>query len=147
MAVEALQSGAQGFANAVERLAIQNRAFAEELVFKHNIRGKITPNALKQITKDMFDKKGKMTEQGRKEIQELIQEHGLSKNATWDEILQAVRARKDAISKKLKFPTEIKMPKIIDVKEMLAKAKEEIPKIKLSKFDFSKLAKYLKNIK
>ena len=101
MVVKALESGVQGFANAVKRFAIKDKAFAEELAFIHNIRSEITPKALRQITKDMFDKAGKMTESGRQEIQEIISSHGLSKNATWEEILQAVAQRKQQMRVKL----------------------------------------------
>ena len=63
--VTMLKSGAQGFANAVERLAVKDKKFAEELVYMHGIRSEITPNALKGITKDMFDKAGKLTKNGK----------------------------------------------------------------------------------
>lgn len=62
-----LKSGVQGFANAVKRFAIKDKGFAEELAFIHGIRSDITPNALKGITKDIFDKGGKLTKNGKKE--------------------------------------------------------------------------------
>ena len=49
----------------------------------HGIRSEITPNALKGITKDMFDKGGKLTEKGKKEVASLMREFKLPKNATW----------------------------------------------------------------
>jgi hypothetical protein len=101
MTVLALEATAKGFANAVKRLAVKDKDFAMELAFLHNIRSEITPKALKQITKDMFEKGGRLTEKGRQEVSRVIQENGLTKKATWDEVLQAVRERKKAIKEKL----------------------------------------------
>ncbi|MBO6088037.1 hypothetical protein J6P92_06830 [bacterium] len=111
--VVALEATAKGFANAVKRLAIQDKDFAMELAFLHNIRSEITPKALKQLTKDMFDKGGKLTESGRQELERVIQESGLSKNATWDEVLQKVVEKKRNFRAKL---AEIKMPKVLEGK-------------------------------
>lgn len=109
MTVLALEATAKGFANAVKRLAVKDKDFAMELAFLHNIRSEITPKALKQITKDMFDKGGRLTESGRQEVSRVIQDSGLAKNATWDEVLQAVVERKRAFQAKL---AEIKLPKL-----------------------------------
>ena len=113
MALVAMEATAKGFANAVKRLAIKDKDFAMELAFIHNIRSQITPKALKQITKDMFDKGGRLTEQGRQEVSRVIQESGLSRNASWDEVLQAVVERKRAFQAKLaeKLP-KLEFPKI-----------------------------------
>lgn len=108
MAVAAMEATAKGFANAVKRLAVSDKDFAMELAFMHNIRSQITPKALKQITKDMFEKGGRLSEHGRQEVSRVIQESGLGKNATWDEVLQKVLERKRAIQAK----SAIKLPKL-----------------------------------
>ena len=96
--VTMLKSGAQGFANAVERLAVKDKKFAEELVYMHGIRSEITPNALKGITKDMFDKAGKLTKKGKKEVTGLMKKLNLPKTATWDDALAALRASKEKLA-------------------------------------------------
>ena len=112
MIVTALEATAKGFANAVKRMAIQDKDFAMELAFLHNIRSEITPKALKQLTKDMFDKGGKLTESGRQEVERVIQESGLDKNATWDEVLQKIIEKKRNFRAKL---AEIKLPKKLEI--------------------------------
>ena len=94
MKVRALLSTAKGFANAVGRRAVQDKQFAQELVYQHGIRGNITPKNLKVITKDMFDASGKLTERGATEVQSILSETGLSQNATWDQIIEAVAKMK-----------------------------------------------------
>lgn len=111
--VSMLQSGIRGFANAVKRAAVKDKKLAEELVYMHGIKSEITPNALRGITKDMFDKGGKLTEKGKNEVTRLIKELNLPENATWEEALGALRRSKE------------NLPKI------------EIPK--LPKFDFKKI--------
>lgn len=101
--VQMLESGAKGFANAVKRLAVKDKKFAEELVYMHGIRSEITPNALKGITKDMFDKSGKLTEKGKKEVKGLMERLNLPKNATWDDALAAVKASKDKSAAAIKL--------------------------------------------
>ena len=113
--VVALEATAKGFANAVKRLAIQDKDFAMELAFLHNIRSEITPKALKQLTKDMFDKGGKLTEGGRQELERVIQESGLGKNATWDEVLQKVVEKKRNCRAKLAEKV-INIPKKLEFK-------------------------------
>ena len=100
--VTMLESGVRGFANAVKRLAVKDKKFAEELVYMHGIRSEITPNALKGITKDMFDKAGKLTEKGKKEVTGLMRELNLPKTATWDDALAAVRAYKEKVAMNIK---------------------------------------------
>ena len=95
--VAMIESGVRGFANAVKRLAVKDKKFAEELVFMHGIRSEITPNALKGITKDMFSRSGKLTQEGKKEVVRLIKELNLPKNATWDEALAAAKASKEKV--------------------------------------------------
>ena len=121
--VVALEATAKGFANAVKRMAIQDKDFAMELAFLHNIRSEITPKALKQLTKDMFDKGGKLTESGRQELERVIQESGLGKNATWDEVLQKVVEKKRNFRVKL---AQIKLPKVLEgkSKEIIENFKE-----------------------
>ncbi len=77
--VAMIESGVRGFANAVKRLAVKDKEFAEELVYMHGIRSEITPNALKGITKDMFSRSGKLTQEGKKEVVRLIKELNLPK--------------------------------------------------------------------
>ena len=107
MTVQALLSSARGFANAVSRRAIQDKRFAQELVFMHGVRGNITPKTLKGITKDMFNASGKLTKPGATEVQRVISETGLSQNATWDQIIEAVaKMKQHAVAKieKLSLP-------------------------------------------
>ncbi len=111
--VSMLQSGVRAFANAVKKTAIKDKKFAEELVYMHGIKSEITPKALRGITKDMFDKGGKLTEKGKNEVTRLIKELNLPENATWEEALGALRRYKE------------NLPKI------------EIPQ--LPKFDFKKI--------
>lgn len=130
--VQALKSGVKGFANAVKRLAIKDKKMAEELVYMHGIRSEITPNALKTITKDMFDSTGKMTDVGRKEVQGLLERFKLPQNATWDDILQAVRKSKEETAAKLKklidnIPKKSKVIKVPD-EVVMAEAKTYKPK-------------------
>ena len=124
--VVALEATAKGFANAVKRLAIQDKDFAMELAFLHNIRSEITPKALKQLTKDMFDKGGKLTESGRQELERVIQDSGLGKNASWDEVLQKVVEKKRNFRAKL---AEIKMPKKLEGK--ITEISKKLPEFKL----------------
>ena len=136
--VVALEATAKGFANAVKRMAIQDKDFAMELAFLHNIRSEITPKALKQLTKDMFDKGGKLTEGGRQELERVIQESGLGKNATWDEVLQKVVEKKRNfraklaemainVPKKLEFKgfKDFKVQKVKDIYENVRKISAE----------------------
>lgn len=133
--VTVLKSGAQGFANAVKRLAVKDKKFAEELVYMHRIRSEITPNALKGITKDMFDKGGKLTEKGKKEVAGLLERFNLPKNATWDDALAAVRASKEKLAAKIKLEP-LKMPDLSKVAKKIQST--EIPKFEFSKIDFAK---------
>ena len=96
--VTMLESGVRGFANAVKRFAVKDKKFAEELVYMHGIRSEITPNALKGITKDMFDKAGKLTEKGKKEVTGLMRELNLPKTATWDDALAAMKVSKEKVA-------------------------------------------------
>ena len=128
MTVAAMEATAKGFANAVKRMAIQDKDFAMELAFLHNIRSEITPKALKQLTKDMFDKGGRLTESGRQELERVIQESGLSKNATWDEVIQRMVEKKRQFSERL---AEIKLPKILPQKFEIKGLKDfKVPKVK-----------------
>lgn len=129
--VQALKSSAKWFANAVKRLAIKDKKMAEELVYMHGIRSEITPNALKTITKDMFDSTGKMTDVGRKEVQGLLERFKLPQNATWDDILQAVRKSKEETAAKFKklidgIPKKSKVIKVPD-EVVMAEAKTYKP--------------------
>ena len=119
---QAAKSGIKAFSNAVNRLAIKDKAFAEELVFRHKIRGEINPNALKQITKDMFEKSGKLTTKGQQEVNHLIERFKLPKNATWDDILAALKSSKA---------------------EVIAKVVTPIKTLDIPKFDKSKLVKMI----
>jgi len=101
MTVRAIESTVRGFANAVRRAAVRDKNVAQELVFKHGIRGEITPNALKGITKDMFDATGKLTEKGKKELQSVMERTGLPANATWDQVFEAVIKSKNELAKKI----------------------------------------------
>jgi len=125
--VRAILSTARGFANAVNRQAVKSKEFAEELVFKHGIRGEITPKALEGITKDFYDKSGRLTEQGRKEIQEVLRNTGLTEKATWDEVLQAVIKSKQEAAKRI----ELELAKLKEIPTKFAK--KVLPK----DFDFS----------
>ncbi len=107
--VAMLESGVRGFSNAVKRLAVKDKKFAEELVYMHGIRSEITPNALKGITKDMFDKGGKLTEKGKKEVEGLLERFNLPQNATWDNVLEAIKASKEKLALKIKLKP-LKMP-------------------------------------
>ncbi len=89
--ISAIKSGIRGFANAVKRTAVQDRKFAEELVYMHGIRSEITPKSVRVLTKDMFDKGGKLTQRGTNEITRTLQELNLPQNATWDDIFEALR--------------------------------------------------------
>lgn len=129
MTVRALLSTARGFANAVNRQAVKNKNFAQELVFNHGIRGEITPKSLQGITKDMFDSAGRLTQKGEAEIQRVISETGLSKNATWDQILEAVGKQKEQVAKKIEL--------------VLAELKETTTEVK--KFDIEKFREAVKN--
>lgn len=129
MTVRALLSTARGFANAVNRQAVKNKNFAQELVFNHGIRGEITPKTLQGITKDMFDSAGRLTQKGEAEIQRVISQTGLSKNATWDQILEAVGKQKEQVAKKIEL--------------VLAELKDVPTNVK--KFDFEKFKDDLKN--
>ena len=132
--VTMLESSARGFANAVKRLAVKDKKFAEELVYMHGIRSEITPKALKGITKDMFDKGGKLSEKGRNEITRLIEEYKLPQNATWDDALAALKASKEKLAAQIKVKP-IQMPKIVH------KVAAKLPKLEIpTKAD---LAKYL----
>ena len=104
--VTMLKSGIKAFANSVKRTAVKDKKFAEELVYMHGIRSEITPKAIKGITKDMFDKGGKLTEKGQKEVAEIIREFNLPQNATWDQALEAMIHFKDSLPKvpKLEIP-------------------------------------------
>ena len=116
--VQALESGAKGFANAVKRFAIKDKAFAEELAFIHNIRSEINPKSLKPLTRDKFDSAGRMTEEARQQIASEIQELGLPKTATWEDILSAVRNAKQRLAGKCKeLSVELKMPEFNKTKE------------------------------
>lgn len=117
--VQAAEAGVRGFANAVGRMAVKDKEFTQELVFRHGIRGEITPTALKGLTKDMFDASGKLTEKGSKEVNRLIEEFNLPKNATWDQIIQAVSESKKAIKEKL---AELK-----EVPGVICKISSDIP--------------------
>lgn len=99
MTVKILQTGIKALSNATNRLAVKDKAFAQELVFLHGIKGKITPKALKEsgITKDMFGATGKLTESGKKEVTRMIKGLGLKDNATWDDIYASLKASKEAI--------------------------------------------------
>ena len=145
--VTAMEATAKGFANAVKRLAVKDKDFAMELAFLHNIRSEITPKALKQITKDMFEKGGRLTEKGRQEVSRVIQENGLTKKATWDEVLQAVRERKKAIKEKL---AAILLPKTIESKvcknDILEEYKKIAPNDKLISKVRKDFAKIFENI-
>ncbi len=101
--VAMLESGVRGFTNAVKRFAVKDKKFAEELVYMHGIRSEITPNALKVITKDMFDKSGKLTEKGKKEVARVIKDFNLPQKATWDDAFSALKAWKDSLPK-IKIP-------------------------------------------
>lgn len=130
-----LESGARGFANAVKRLAVKDKKFAEELVYMHGIRSEITPNALKEITKDMFCKGGKLTEKGKKEVAGLLERFNLPKNATWDDALTAVRASKEKLAAKI----NLKHLNIPDFSKVAKKIQgTEIPKFEFPKIDFAK---------
>lgn len=61
MTVVALKSGIKDFAQSVNRFAVRNENFAQELVYTHGIRGNVNTKNLKPITKDMFDASGKLT--------------------------------------------------------------------------------------
>ena len=116
--VQALESGAQGFANAVKRFAIKDKAFAEELAFIHNIRSEINPKSLKPLTKDKFDSAGRMTEKARQQLASEIQALGLPKTATWEDILSAVRNTKQRLAERCKeLSVELKMPEFNKTKE------------------------------
>lgn len=127
MTVRALLSTARGFANAVNRQAVKNKNFAQELVFNHGIRGEITPKSLQGITKDMFDSAGRLTQKGEAEIQRVISETGLSQNATWDQILEAVGKQKEQIAKRI----ECELNKL---KDTLAIADKKIITLDIEKF-------------
>ena len=103
--VTMLKSGIKGFANAVKRTAVKDKKLAEELVYMHGIRS-YTYIYFKGITKDMFDKGGKLTEKGQKEVAKIIREFNLPQNATWDQALEAMRHFKDSLPKlpKLEIP-------------------------------------------
>lgn len=116
--VQALESGVQGFANAVKRFAIKDKAFAEELAFIHNIRSEINPKSLKPLTRDKFDSAGRMTEKARQQLAFEIQELGLPKTATWEDILSAVRNTKQRLAEKCEeLSVELKMPEFNKTKE------------------------------
>lgn len=119
--VSMLTSNAKGFAKAVNRFAMKDKRFAEELVFNHGIRGQITPKALKGITKDMFDASGSLTNAGKKQINDLISTYKLPQNATWEDALQALRKYKDSLP-------EIKLHKL-DIVKLKSVNFEELQKI------------------
>ena len=108
MIVRALFSTNRGFANAVNRYAIRCKDFAEELVFNQGIRDKITPKALKELAGDYYDKSGRLTEIGKKELLSMIQRFSLPKNATWDQLLPFITGEKPAPAKAEKYlPTTL----------------------------------------
>ena len=106
-----METGVNGLVNAVNNLAMSDRRFAEELVFKHGIR-EINPESLKPLTKDMFQENGKLSKKGQNHLRALFIIHDLPKNAGWDELLAAVRKGvkfelpkiDQNILEKLKFP-------------------------------------------
>ncbi len=109
--VSILKAGIRGFANAVKKTAVNDKKFAEELVYMHGIRSNITPNALRKsgLTKDLFDKGGKLTQKGQNEVKGIIQDLDLPKNASWYDVFKAIRKYKDAIPK-------LEMPKFPELK-------------------------------
>ena len=140
--VAMLKSGVRGFANAVKRLAVKDKKFAEELVFMHGIRSEITPNALKGITQDMFSKSGKLTQEGKKEVVRLIKELNLPKNATWDEALAAAKASKEKVKQLIPLTDlqELKFKKfnINEINKTLLDIMPKERKIKINLDDFEK---------
>ena len=122
--VSMLESGVRGFANAVRRAAVKDKKLAEELVYMHGIRGEITPNALKGITKDMFNKSGKLTESGRNEVAHVMKEYNLPQTATWDDALAAIRALKGKA---------VKIPHIKDLGVVKSVQGFNFPKLELPK--------------
>ena len=124
--VSMLTSNAKGFAKAVNRFAMKDKRFAEELVYNHGIRGQITPKALKGITKDMFDASGNLTDAGKKQINELMNTYKLPQNATWEDALQALRKYKDSLPE-IKLPKlEIMNLKSVNFKELQKISKERV---------------------
>ena len=130
MKVKAILSTARGFANAVNRQAVQDKQFAQELVFRHGLRGDITPKSLQGITKDFYDKSGKLTEQGKQELQRVLKEVGLTENATWDEVLQAIiKSKNEAFERIKNIKLEKVLPKDFDIKSMQENIAHELRKI------------------
>lgn len=113
--VQAIQSTIRGLSNAVKRFAVKDKKFAEEIVYSP-LKGEIS-KALKQVTKDMFQKNGKLSQSGKNEISSVIKELGLSKSATWDDILLATKKSKENLPKLQKIEIEVH-PKYINVKEL-----------------------------
>lgn len=147
--VQAAEAGVRGFANAVRRMAIKDKGFCQKLVFNHGIRGEITPNALKGLTKDMFDASGKLTEKGSKEVSRMIEEFRLPKNATWDHILQALSESKKAggerFNKIKELPSLIMMKIKSDRPNVLNISKINLPKIEFNAINKLKSGQNIKS--
>lgn len=126
--VSMINAGIRGFANAVKRMAVKNKEFAQELVFEHGLRGEITPNNLRKIgivsgkygKPQMYDEAGKLTKSGKAEVLRVAKDLNLSPTkATWDDALEAIgKFKKD----KIELP---KIPKV-DLSLNLDKFKEPL---------------------
>lgn len=127
--VSMINAGIKGFANAVKRMAVKNKEFAQELVFEHGLRGEITPNNLRKIgivggkydKPQMYNEAGKLTKSGKAEVLRVAKDLNLSPTkATWDDALEAIgKSKKDRIE----LP---KIPKVKNLSLYLDKFKEPL---------------------
>ena len=88
--VEALKSGIQGFTNAINRMVEKHPGYEKLHGIEQNlIDGKIKNNFARTLSDDMFDASGKLSEDGQKNLKNIISEFGLSVKAKWDDILES----------------------------------------------------------
>ena len=74
----------------VNKFAINNKSFAERLVFHNNVNNHITKKTLLyDLGFDIFDKEGKLTDEGKEAVLNIINENKLSGDASWYDALKA----------------------------------------------------------
>lgn len=84
MRVSMLESGIRDVRKALNLYARKDKSFAERLVYNNGVHGDISMKVIvENLGCDIFDKQGKMTEDGYETVKEIIKNNRLQNDADW----------------------------------------------------------------
>lgn len=88
--VSMINSTIKNIATDFTRYARFDKSFAERLVFHNNIRGHISNKAITyDLGFDIFDREGKITNEGLDNVLDIIKSNKLKRDATWFDAIKA----------------------------------------------------------